>query len=1187
MQYPKTIPGLALCAIIALPTASDAQQLFTANSSLSGSQISAPRGLNYWPEGEDFVTYNGRNRFTRALYGGNSGFRVETSDCAEFALYMPNMGGNIRLSGYRRKWPKRSVWYWQAQRPLYEVGRWETNRSVESRYRPGHRSYRCTLPESVYGAAKGVTPTVEIDVVAAYDCDAAIWHVRTTGVAKEFLLKVDYCGASNDRFSREGDMGVDKKDCFDPRRCEDNVFVVDGTHFLLKYGSQSKRGERQMVGYFSTGTELRVDNYLLEAGIVMNRLKDKDTKTYKVGEEVEDRYFLIGNAESVAATAWAADLKTAPDSTLKAAYERASADADRVASTIRIETPDPFFNTLGGVMATAADAIWGEEGVWLHGAIGWRMPLLGWRAAYTGDVVGRHDRARTHFDNYAASQLTDVPPIYDQPMQDTSRHLARGKEKFGTPIYSNGYICRMPNSTTKLNHYDMNLVYIDELLWHFNWTGDLAYAAQMWPVLTRHLAWEDRNFDPNGDGLYDAYCCIWASDALYYSGSAVTHSSAYNYRAHKQAAMIADLLQRAVDAGEMPAPEGESYATQAAAYAAQADRILSAMNARLWMPAKGVWAEYQDALGLQRRHEAPALWTVYHAIDSETATPRQAYEATRYVDRQIPHIPLKVLSPTATDSLHEAKLAAISAIADGGYATVSTTNWQPYAWSINNVALAEVAHTALAYWQAGRADAGFTLLKSALLDAMYLGASPGNFGQISYYDAARSECYRDFGDPVGITSRTLIQGLFGVRPDRLNGRLYWVPGFPSAWDHAAFTTPDYALAYRRDTVEAAVRTTYTYSPSVAFATDTVLFHVPAYGAGLQRLTLNGVEVSPELARVTPLTEAVETPMLEVAVNTRAVQAPTTDGRTPYELALTWRSADDAVARATGDRSDDGRFERYTLGDLSWWMPLGTMDEAYAVVTPDDTDAADFGNIPASYFTDVDSTRLEMLNLSPYFNENVTEIFQQQYLSPRAQQTTLALPTQGYGEWCHPLDTFTVDDAYLRQCGARSGYLTTPLGVPFRTPGRGQNILFTSQWDNYPTSATVPLTGRASHIYVMMAGSTNAMQSRIANGALRVRYADGTADSLLLVNPETWWPIDQDYLDGTPAFYLRRPAPYRQCLATEECYRPAAQKLNRLIPGGAALLLDLPVRSDCDLKALELETLSNDVVIGLMSVTLQR
>ena len=50
----------------------------------------------------------------------------------------------------------------------------------------------------------------------------------------------------------------------------------------------------------------------------------------------------------------------------------------------------------------------------------------------------------------------------------------------------------------------MNLCYIDELLWHFNWTGDLGYARQMWPVITRHLAWEKLNYDPDNDGLYDA-----------------------------------------------------------------------------------------------------------------------------------------------------------------------------------------------------------------------------------------------------------------------------------------------------------------------------------------------------------------------------------------------------------------------------------------------------------------------------------------------------------------------------------------------------------------------------------------------------------------------------------------------------------------------------------------------------------
>ncbi len=1146
--------GIILCALLALPTTSSAQQLFTANDPLSSSQLFAPRALNYWPEGGDFVTINGRNRFTRALYGGNTGFRLETSDRPEFALYMPQMGGNVTLwVRYERRGQSYML-------PLSATDTVAVN--IETRYRPGHRHYRFVLPQTL-AASSRVTPTVELDAMAAYDCDAAVWQVRAEGVTKGVMLEVRYGAATNDRFSREGDMGVDKKDCFDflLERCRDNVFTLSGTRFRLNYGSRSKRGAREMVGYFSADTKLNVMS--LEAGgsYLTARIPLYQAKKDRGAAE---RYFLIGSAESVAATTIDTDFQKAPQRALTAAYERASADAARVAESITVDTPDPFFNTLGGVMATAADAIWGEEDVWLHGSIGWRMPLCGWRAAYTGDVVGRHDRARTHFDNYAASQLTDVPTVYNQPMQDTALHLARAKEKFGTPIYSNGYICRMPNSTSKLNHYDMNLVYVDELLWHLNWTGDLEYACRMWPVLTRHLAWEDRNFDPNGDGLYDAYCCIWASDALYYSGSAVTHSSAYNYRAHKQAAMIASLLQRAVDAGKLSAPEGESYAAQAAAYAAQAERILAAMNARLWMPDRGVWAEYQDALGLQRRHEAPALWTVYHAIDSETATPRQAYEATRYVDLHIPHIPIRVQPATAADSSYAAKTAAIHDIATGRYATVSTSNWQPYAWSINNVALAEVAHTALAYWQAGRADAGFHLMKSALLDAMYLGGSPGNFGQISYYDAARSECYRDFGDPVGITARALVQGLYGVRPDRLNGRLTLAPGFPLAWDHASIRTTDYSFAFRRDTLAdaTALRTTYTYAAAPSFATDTLLFLVPAYGGEVQGVQLNGGESTADAVRLTYMADAVETPMVEIKVSTPDVPVSTMeDGRLAYTLALTWPMPTDALAGC--DSLDI----------------VSTVDTS--------TVTAAFGNIPASYFSDVDSTRLELVDMTAQFNERVTEIFHQEYLSPRAAQTTLALPTQGFGEWCHPLDTFHVDDTYLRLCGARWGYLPTPMGVRFQTPAQGCNVLFTSQWDNFPTSATVPLAGRATHVYVLMAGSTNAMQSRIANGALRVRYVDGSVDSLLLVNPETWWPIEQDYLDGTPTFYLRRPAPYRQCLASESCYRPAATTLNRRITGGAALLLDLPVRSDCDLQALELETLSNDVVIGLLSVTLQR
>ena len=107
-------------------------------------------------------------------------------------------------------------------------------------------------------------------------------------------------------------------------------------------------------------------------------------------------------------------------------------------------------------------------------------------------------------------------------------NLARAEKRWGTPMYSDGYIARRPGKKEEMSHYDMNLCYIDELLRHLAWTGDRDYARRIFPVIDRHLAWEKRNFDPDGDHLYDAYCCIWASAALYYNSGAVTHSSAYN-----------------------------------------------------------------------------------------------------------------------------------------------------------------------------------------------------------------------------------------------------------------------------------------------------------------------------------------------------------------------------------------------------------------------------------------------------------------------------------------------------------------------------------------------------------------------------------------------------------------------------------------------------------------------------------
>ena len=43
---------------------------------------------------------------------------------------------------------------------------------------------------------------------------------------------------------------------------------------------------------------------------------------------------------------------------------------------------------------------------------------------------------------------------------------------------------------------------------------------------------------------------------------------------------------------------------------------------------------------------------------------------------------------------------------------------------------------------------------------------------------------------------------------------------------------------------------------------------------------------------------------------------------------------------------------------------------------------------------------------------------------------------------------------------------------------------------------------------------------------------------------------------------------------------------RPIPGGAAQMLKMPLNPTKQLKSLKLRTLSNDIVIGLMGITLQ-
>lgn len=791
-------------------------------------------------------------------------------------------------------------------------------------------------------------------------------------------------------------------------------------------------------------------------------------------------------------------LSTGKNSELAKRYQAAEQWRSDLASSVIFNTPDAYLNPVGGTMVMAADGAWNGQ-VWAHGAVGWRMPLPGWRAAYMGDFLGMFDRQRIHFDAYAKSQVTDIPVTRPHVM-DKEHNLSRGAYEWGTPMYSNGYICRNPENNKQFHHYDMNLVYIDELLWHFQFDADTAYMRKMWPVIKSHLAWEKNTWDPDNDGLYDAYCCIWASDALQYNSGGVTHSSAYNYRANLLAARMAEMI------GENPAP-----------YREEADKILKAMNSRLWLKDFGHWAEYQDFMGLKRVHKDAALWSIYTPIDCGAGTGEQNYQATKYVDRHIPRVPY---------------------IYNGQeYQTVSTSDWSPYEWSINNVAMAEVMHTVLAYYQAGRVEEAYRLLKANVLDFMYLGSSPGNFGQLSTMDRATGEGYRDFSDVTGISSRAFIEGLYGITPNALEGKCIIRPGFPAAWDSASVHTPYLDYSFRR------VGDKDVFDIEQNFARPLQIVIRQNMGGGKYKDT----ELTADKR------QHVELATIKPVDNDEA------EAKKTYTLA-------DAVAEQTAGR---------------WGTMTGVGND----------------------FDQLNDGKRRMVNMDAAFNSEVSDIFKNQYLTPRSPYTTLCVPTQGMGDWCSTKKLAKIDDSKLRSM-VKDGTFETLPGLSFRTPAEGKNIAYTSLWDNYPDSIIIPLSGKASHAYLLMAGSTNPMQFAIENAVVRVEYTDGTTDELMLVPPVNWCPIEQDFVENAVAFAMPAVRPYRIGLNTgivsrhlfrDSHYQEAAtagdlpdMKLAMCaLPGGAATMLDMPLNAKKKLRSLTLRALSNEVVVGLMGITLQK
>ena len=237
---------------------------------LAGVAVLSLQAQHYVPKDRAFVCENGNNRFTRALYGSHTDYRIETSDRPIFAIV--------------KKGHHKSLRFEVAGVPLEQTDYCWTS------YESGIRRY---VLQDKRLAAAGIK-VLRVNVVARHDEEGAVWEFIADKYPDALHVSYKLCDVAKPKLKRNGDLGVDDRDSFEPAPGDAGL----------------KQGECTWACNFAH-LVIRLDEVLPVS----------DVSAYEIYSDA-------------------------------VAYNR------RLASRIEFNTPDPYINTLGGALVMAADGDW-------------------------------------------------------------------------------------------------------------------------------------------------------------------------------------------------------------------------------------------------------------------------------------------------------------------------------------------------------------------------------------------------------------------------------------------------------------------------------------------------------------------------------------------------------------------------------------------------------------------------------------------------------------------------------------------------------------------------------------------------------------------------------------------------------------------------------------------------------------
>jgi len=821
-------------------------------------------------------------------------------------------------------------------------------------------------------------------------------------------------------------------------------------------------------------------------------------------------------------------LSAAPDAA--ASFGAGLKRVQSVATQVVSSSPDPM---LDAQVAAACHAMNGTylPPVYVHGAMAWNLPFLGWRSVYGVTAFGWYDNVKAQGLHYFGKQekgdrrntaLSD--PNTDHTLQSPdSIYWGKG---------------RIP---TDNNPYNMQTQFFDQMVDLWRHTGDVEFEKSLRPALDLHLEWSRRCFDPDGDGCYESFINTWPTDTVWYNGGGSVEESAYVYRARLAAA-------------EMAERAGDTKA--AASHRAEAEKIRLAVMRSLWDTDRGHCGVYREQGGLERLHTDAWLYSITLPIDVAMITRDQMLTSLYYTEWG-----LEKVKP-----------------ASGGEKRY-TSNWVPSIWSVRELYPGDNYDLALAYYRAGMPDAAWEIIRGNFVDWGYNATVPGGL--------SHGGCGADFTDIASMFCRMITEGLYGYRPDYPNGRVLCAPGMPSGWNHGSIKSPAFSLEFR------ASQGSSTYKLSLA-TPAAVEFRLPVRAKSIRSVTLNGRPVTYEMeaepgrsvvivktnraksARVgitwsggvdMPLEESIEARCGE-SIRLAADGAEIVSvSDTQQALVSSMIKDGEVIAKLSKRAGSYLVIARVRVGDL----------EALKLFKLKLTDpAADARQARATVKRIPRNAKWRCVDLGTARNGDIRSIFSQKYLTPRPNTVSARIATDGYTAWnlrIHGIKPPPLGLEYVSGMLDSQGRMVTPRGVPFIPPDGKANAAITSLWDNWPRSVRVPVSAKGDAVWLLVCGSTNPMQCRIANAEIRLNYADGVVDRIELIPPLNYWAVchyaGADYNYDRDRFCL--PAVPPETLALGSNCR--------------AVVLSRRLRPGVELTSVEMEALSQEVVIGLMGVTI--